>query len=30
MLEDHLGLMGAINQGGLGRFLYRSAKPGEL
>ena len=23
MLEDHLGLMTAINEGGLGRFFYR-------
>jgi predicted dinucleotide-binding enzyme len=30
MLEDHLELMTAINEGGLGRFLYRYAKPGEL
>lgn len=30
MLEDHLGLMAAMNEGGLGRFLYRYAKPGEL
>lgn len=29
-LEDHLGLMSAINQAGLGRFFYRIAKPGEL
>jgi predicted dinucleotide-binding enzyme len=29
-LEDHLGLMMAINQGGLGPFLYRYAKAGEL
>ena len=29
-LEDHLGLMFAINQGGLGPFFYRIAKPGEL
>lgn len=30
MLEDHLGFVMAVNQGGLGRFLYRYAKPGEL
>jgi predicted dinucleotide-binding enzyme len=30
LLEDHLGLMGAINEGGLGRFFYRYAKSGEL
>jgi hypothetical protein len=30
MLEDHLELMMAINEGGLGRFFYRDAKPGEL
>ena len=30
LLEDHLTLMGAINSGGLGRFFYRYAKPGEL
>jgi hypothetical protein len=29
LLEDHLALMGAINNG-LGRFFYRYAKPGEL
>jgi 8-hydroxy-5-deazaflavin:NADPH oxidoreductase len=29
-LEDHLGLMFAINQAGLGPFFYRIAKPGEL
>jgi hypothetical protein len=29
-LEDHLGLMFAINQAGLGQFFYRIAKPGEL
>jgi len=29
-LEDHLALMGAINQGGRGRFFYRYASPGEL
>ena len=29
-LEDHLGLLMAINQGGLGPFLYRYAKAGEL
>lgn len=30
MLEDHLGLMMAISEGGLGQFFYRYAKPGEL
>ena len=30
LLEDHLALMNAINEGGLGRFFYRYAKPGEL
>jgi predicted dinucleotide-binding enzyme len=30
MLEDHLALMTAMNEGGLGRFFYRYAKPGEL
>jgi predicted dinucleotide-binding enzyme len=30
MLEDHLELMTAVNEGGLGRFFYRYAKPGEL
>jgi 8-hydroxy-5-deazaflavin:NADPH oxidoreductase len=30
LLEDHLSLMFAINQAGLGRFLYRYAPPGEL
>jgi predicted dinucleotide-binding enzyme len=30
MLEDHLALMTAINEAGLGRFFYRYAKPGEL
>ena len=30
MLEEHLGLMTAINEGGLGRFFYRYAMPGEL
>jgi 8-hydroxy-5-deazaflavin:NADPH oxidoreductase len=29
-LEDHIGLVFAINQAGLGRFFYRLAKPGEL
>ncbi|HET9324402.1 MAG TPA: hypothetical protein VFO03_11030 [Gaiellaceae bacterium] len=29
-LEEHLQLMGAANQGGLGRFFYRWAPPGEL
>lgn len=30
LLEDHLLFMNAINEGGLGRFFYRYAKPGEL
>jgi predicted dinucleotide-binding enzyme len=30
MQEDHLGLMMAISEGGLGQFFYRYAKPGEL
>jgi predicted dinucleotide-binding enzyme len=30
LLEDHLTLMGAINRGGLGRFFYRYAAPGEF
>jgi 8-hydroxy-5-deazaflavin:NADPH oxidoreductase len=29
-LEDHLGLMSAIINGGLGQFFYRYAKPSEL
>ena len=29
-LEDHLGLLFAINQAGLGPFFYRIARPGEL
>jgi 8-hydroxy-5-deazaflavin:NADPH oxidoreductase len=29
-IEDHLGLLFAINQSGLGPFFYRVAKPGEL
>ena len=29
-LEDHLGLLMAVNRGGLGPFLYRYAKAGEL
>jgi predicted dinucleotide-binding enzyme len=29
-LEDQLALEGAINSGGLGRFFYRYAPPGEL
>ena len=29
-LEDHLGLLFAVNQAGLGPFFYRYAKPGEL
>jgi predicted dinucleotide-binding enzyme len=30
LLEDHLGLMGAIGNAGLDRFFYRYAAPGEL
>jgi predicted dinucleotide-binding enzyme len=30
LLEDHLLLMNAVNNGGLGRFFYRYAAPGEL
>jgi predicted dinucleotide-binding enzyme len=30
LLEDHMALTGAINRGGLGRFFYRYAAPGEL
>jgi 8-hydroxy-5-deazaflavin:NADPH oxidoreductase len=30
LLEDHLRLMMAVNNGGLGQFFYRYAKPGEL
>jgi hypothetical protein len=30
MLEDHLGLMMAITEGGIGRFFYRYAAPGEF
>jgi 8-hydroxy-5-deazaflavin:NADPH oxidoreductase len=30
LLEDHLGLMVAIVNGGLGRFFYRYASPGDL
>jgi predicted dinucleotide-binding enzyme len=30
LLEDHLGLLMAINSGGLGPFFYRYAKAGEL
>ena len=29
-LEDHIGIMFAINGAGLGGFFYRYAKPGEL
>jgi predicted dinucleotide-binding enzyme len=29
-LEDHLGLVVAVTQAGLGRSFYRYAKPGEL
>jgi predicted dinucleotide-binding enzyme len=30
MVEDHLGLMMAIVEGGIGRFFYRYAAPGEF
>jgi 8-hydroxy-5-deazaflavin:NADPH oxidoreductase len=30
MLEDHLDLLFAVNQAGLGPFFYRYAAPGEL
>jgi predicted dinucleotide-binding enzyme len=30
LLEEHLGLMSAVSQGGLGRMFYRYATPGEL
>jgi len=30
LLEDHLALVFAVNQAGLGPFFYRMAKPGEL
>jgi predicted dinucleotide-binding enzyme len=30
LLEDHLVFMNAINNAGLGRFIYRYAPPGEL
>lgn len=30
MLEDHLALLFAVNQAGLGSFFYRYAPPGEL
>jgi len=30
LLEDHLALVFAINQAGLGPFFYRYARPGEL
>jgi hypothetical protein len=30
MLEDHLALLFAVNQAGLGPFFYRYAPPGEL
>jgi predicted dinucleotide-binding enzyme len=30
LLEDHLAFMSAIGQGGVGRFFYRYAAPGEL
>ena len=29
-IEDHIGLVFAINQAGLGAFFYRIARPGEL
>lgn len=29
-LEDHLAFMSAVNQGGMGFFFYRYARPGEL
>jgi hypothetical protein len=29
-LEDHIGLVVALNRAGLGPFFYRYAKPGEL
>jgi 8-hydroxy-5-deazaflavin:NADPH oxidoreductase len=29
-LEDHLGLMFAVNQAGLGPFFFRYARPGDL
>lgn len=29
-LEDHVGLMFAVTQAGLGKFFYRMARPGEL
>jgi 8-hydroxy-5-deazaflavin:NADPH oxidoreductase len=30
LLEDHIGLMMAVSQGGLGQHFYRYAKAGEL
>jgi hypothetical protein len=30
MLEDHLALLFAVNQAGLGPFFYRYSRPGEL
>jgi 8-hydroxy-5-deazaflavin:NADPH oxidoreductase len=30
LLEDHMAMIGAINQSGLGRFFARYAPPGEL
>jgi predicted dinucleotide-binding enzyme len=30
LLEDHIELMMAVNQGGLGAFFYRMAQPGGL
>jgi len=29
-LEDAMGLVSSINQGGLGPFFYRYARPGDL
>jgi predicted dinucleotide-binding enzyme len=30
LLEDHLELLFAVNQAGLGPFFYRYASPGDL
>jgi 8-hydroxy-5-deazaflavin:NADPH oxidoreductase len=30
LLEEHMAFMSAVSQGGLGRFFYRYATPGEL
>ena len=30
LLEDHLELLFAVSQAGLGQFFYRYATPGEL